>query len=185
MDNIQDFCYQLDADGVCICSYEGKNEAVVIPSYIDHHPVVRIGGFAFSYQEGIQSVVIPEGVREIEIGAFEGCSALQRVVIPESVTEIGEGAFRDCGSLQSVEIPAGVRELEHEVFSNCSSLGSIVLHQGLERIGGTFDNCTALTAVILPDSVARSVRSTSGEMLMIFDRFTNVDLETRKKFLFE
>lgn len=158
MDNeeiFRDFQYELlDGDGVCIISYDGKDETVCIPSRINGYPVVKIGVYAFTYNDSLRSVVIPEGVREIGLSAFEGCGALQSVVIPESVTQIGGCAFSDCGSLQSVDIPAGVAEIKNETFSNCGTLRSIVLHEGLERIWwNAFDNCISLIQVVLPDSV--------------------------------
>ena len=41
-------------------------------------------------------VVIPEDAEIIGWGAFEDCIGLTSVVIPEGVTEIDGGAFRGC-----------------------------------------------------------------------------------------
>ena len=53
----------------------------------------------------LQEAVIPEGVTEIGIEAFWGCSSLTSVTIPKGVTEIGANAFLDCSRLTSVTIP--------------------------------------------------------------------------------
>ena len=45
----------------------------------------------------LTEVVLPDGVRRIEDGAFAFCSDLTRVRMPDSVAEIADNAFRDCG----------------------------------------------------------------------------------------
>jgi hypothetical protein len=41
----------------------------------------------------LTSVIIPDGVTSIGIGAFSNCGALTSATIPNSVTNIGVGAF--------------------------------------------------------------------------------------------
>ncbi|MCH5273410.1 MAG: leucine-rich repeat protein [Lachnospiraceae bacterium] len=100
-----------------------------------------------------QTYRIPEGVTEIGIGAFAGCSSLTRVEIPESVTEIGYGAFLKCSSLTSVVIPEGVTEID-AAFSGCSSLTRVEIPGSVTEIKGyAFEGCSSLTRVEIPGSV--------------------------------
>ena len=66
--------------------------------------------------EGIKSVVIPNGVTSIGKEAFYGCSNLTSVTIPDSVTSIGDGAFF---GVKSVQVSSG-----HPIFSvdKCGAL---------------------------------------------------------------
>jgi hypothetical protein len=64
-----------------------------------------IGAYAFSGLS-LTSIVIPDGVKEIRNGAFEGCERLTYVKIPDSIEIIGEYAFRGCSELTKVDIPA-------------------------------------------------------------------------------
>ena len=41
----------------------------------------------------LKSIVIPEGVKTIENGAFEDCSSLETVVIPSTLDSINDAAF--------------------------------------------------------------------------------------------
>lgn len=49
-------------------------------------------------------VVIPDGVKVIEEGAFENCVGLLNVTLPNSVEEMGERAFYGCDNLTRITI---------------------------------------------------------------------------------
>lgn len=57
----------------------------------------------FSVENG--TVIFPEGITKIPMGAFSSCKELTTVIIPGSVTNIGDGAFRNCTNLVSAVIP--------------------------------------------------------------------------------
>lgn len=50
------------------------------------------------------SYSIPEGVKSIEIGAFDGCSFLFSISIPASLSSIAERNFSYCALLSSIEV---------------------------------------------------------------------------------
>ena len=143
-----------DYGGVTITEYTGNREELRIPHWLDGHPVVGIGWYAFSDNSSVKTVVIPQGVEVIDPGAFENCGSLSHAVIPESVREIGYRAFADCNSLRSVQILGCVRTIGDEAFSGCSALSSVVFHEELENIEPcAFMDCTSLEQIQLPDSV--------------------------------
>lgn len=71
----------------------------------------------------VQNLVIPEGVTSIRAYAFALCRSITSVVIPDEVTSIGIGAFGGT-QLTSVIIPASVTEIGKGAFSECNSLTS-------------------------------------------------------------
>ena len=82
---------------------EGDNRYsgdIVIPSTITYKSktltVTSIGEDAFSSNNNLTSVVIPNSVTSIVEYAFYGCSSLRSVVIPNTVTHIGYNAFDYC-----------------------------------------------------------------------------------------
>lgn len=125
-----------------------------------------IGRYAFAGSE-ISSIELPEGVKEIKGGAFEGCEKLKSVSLPNSLISIeGEryygrdydenqtGAFYGCISLESITIPGGVEMIEANIFSGCESLKTVVISEGVKIIGhGAFDKLTALESVSLPSTL--------------------------------
>jgi hypothetical protein len=59
---------------------------------------------------------IPDGVRNIQPHAFDGCKFLKSVIIPNSVTNISAGAFAQCFSLKNVTIGNGVTYIGRSAF---------------------------------------------------------------------
>lgn len=95
---------------------------LVIPAEIDSVKVRVIGDRAFSENQRITSVTVPEGVTGIADGAFQGCSSLSKLALPDSLSTITGGAFNACSSLTSVTIPKGVTYMTETAFFLCNRL---------------------------------------------------------------
>ena len=65
--------------------------------------LTTIGRNAFSGNESITEVVLPEGLIDIGIAAFSSDTNLTNVTIPESVTTIGSNAFGSCNLLTQIK----------------------------------------------------------------------------------
>lgn len=78
--------------------------ASVRESYTVNEATETIAKNAFSYNENLKTVILPEGVEKIQGDAFYGCKMLETVVIPTTVTTIGTetDAFGNCTSLKNV-----------------------------------------------------------------------------------
>lgn len=113
-----------------------------------------------SHMADIKAVVLPEGLTNIAVGAFNGCSNLTSIVIPSSVTSIGHQAFKDCSQLSSITMSSNVTIFEDYAFKNCAALTSIDMPEGLTSVGKqAFFGCTGLTSVVIPDAT-----TTIGEL---------------------
>ena len=99
-----DFYYTIQLDGTISIEYTGTDACVEIPAEINGRKVAVIAAEAFRYNENVEHVVIPEGVTEIQPGAFMECSNLKSVVVPESVSEIKDNTFLGCDSLEMLTI---------------------------------------------------------------------------------
>ena len=77
--------------------------------------------------------VIPEGVEEIEFGAFRNCFKLSKVQLPNSLRVLGQQAFAATG-LVSLHIPEGVTEIGLAAFFNSRALRSISIPSTVEKI---------------------------------------------------
>ena len=91
---------------------------------------VGIADGAFSENDSITSIVMPDSVASIGSYAFKNCSSLASITIPAGVTSIGEHSFYKCSSLTSITIPKRVASIVDGAFSGCSSLESIAVERG-------------------------------------------------------
>lgn len=73
--------------------------------------VKKLGEYAFSYSDDLQSIKFMGGTAEIPDSCCYYDSSLTDVTIAEGVTTIADYAFRACESLNSVTLPTTVRDV--------------------------------------------------------------------------
>ena len=93
------------------------NGTVVIPDNI-----TRIDIGAFYFVESLTSITIPDSVTSIGSSAFSGCTGLTSITIPNSVKSIGRFAFYKCTGLTSITIGSGVTHVDKDAFYGCAGL---------------------------------------------------------------
>ncbi|MBQ8416173.1 MAG: leucine-rich repeat domain-containing protein [Clostridia bacterium] len=97
-------------------------------------------------------------VREIDDCAFRECNTITSVLLPNTVKDVGIGAFSECTSLASVTF-ADYSQLDTvnvEAFQGCKSLEHVDFgaDTSLRVIGmRSFENCTSLTSITIPKNV--------------------------------
>ena len=144
------------------------DKTVTLPSTVE-----TIGDNAFR-GSGIRSIVLPEGLKTIGIGAFSDCVYLNEITLPDTVKEIGSFAFSITNAtltdlvdkyqnqgenyeyisgLKHIKLPKTIDKMGSYVFMNDYELTGVVLPENLEKIPvGTFYNCTNLSDIVIPDS---------------------------------
>ena len=130
--------------------------------------VTIIGGGAFKGTT-LKSIVIPEGVTEIENEAFSNCKSLETVSLPNSLERIYYDAFRN-SNISSISIPAGVKYIYDDAFYGCENLSTITVSNGNAKYDSR-DNCNALietatntilrgsSSTVIPNSVTTIERN--------------------------
>lgn len=111
--------------------------------------------YSYGNSKGITSVVIPEGVKTIEEGAFYRCDNLSNIKIPSSVTKIEADAFYNTTWINSI------RQNNQFVIVNniliddgMTSTGDITIPSNVVSISGSsFSNNQGITSVKIPSSV--------------------------------
>ena len=113
------------------------------------YQIKSINQWAFSDDNFIESVILPEGLKEIEINAFENCSSLVSVKIPNSVVKIGSEAFCECKNLRSIVLPDNLEWISEDLFHGCTNLEYVKIGDYTKEIDKTaFRNCPNLKEVV-------------------------------------
>ena len=102
-----------------------------------------------------QKYTIPDGVRKIEPNAFSCNDHISEIIMPESINTLGTDAFSHCGSLETISIPAGVQTLPDYLFFD-SGFTAINLPDTITSIGvWCFFACKNLERLDIPASVEK------------------------------
>ena len=128
-------------------------------------------GMTFTDSKSLETIVLPEKLKEIGDYCFSGCSSLEEVSVPASVSMIGsyafmgcsclsaltfdgsqikaipEGAFLMCSSMERADIPEGVAEIRESAFKECSALTELYLPSTIKSIGNMAFSKTNLSKV--------------------------------------
>jgi hypothetical protein len=120
---------------------------------------------------GDSTVKIPKkhngvAVRTISSWAFSGDENLKKVTIPNTIDSIGGFAFDNCKSLKKVNLPRALKSIEHllgkkayfgpSCFSRCTSLEEIVIPENVLVLPEyIFHDCLSLKKVTLPSSLSK------------------------------
>ena len=160
--------YELSSDGKTLLKWLNPKT-----SYIDMNlepklrNVTTIASGAFvtvpELRDRLSTVIIGDGVTEIQASAFSGCGALRRVELPEGLTAIADFTFTNCISLQYIDIPETVTSIGMQAFSNCAKLKKITIPKGVAHFKSrTFLNCSALKTLVLENPTAFNIDQISS-----------------------
>ena len=121
--------------------------------------VTSIGIYAFNNCPGIKGLVLSEGIKTIEGGAFSENKGLTgTLTLPNSLTNIGNDAFKNCsGFTGTLVIPNKVTQLGFDAFQNCTGFQSVVISEGIKQLSGEFqfNGCTGLKSCHLPKTMTK------------------------------
>lgn len=73
----------------------------------------------------IEQIVFPNGASTIN--GFQNCYYLESIEIPNGVKSLGSGCFNGCRNLKSVQIADSVKEISSNVFFGCTTLKELLL----------------------------------------------------------
>lgn len=90
--------------------------------YVGLNGIRNIPMQCFSGCTNLSSVSLGYGLQEIDYRAFQGCVNLTSITLPETLTYIESYSFSGCSNLTSINIPESVTYIGDRVFEGCNSL---------------------------------------------------------------
>lgn len=199
-----------------LVAYKGLGGEVVIP---DDEGILYIGAYAFCLYEidrtielteddydankipasntSITSIIIPEGVEEIQKYAFYNCSGLKSVTLPstikyvreyafckdvkletinlEKVIVIGRQAFKECVKLNNIDL-TNIYAIGDDAFNGCKALEKVDLTTLRNTGKQAFKDCVNLSEVVLSENTKLSMAMFVNAGLTSVDIYEKVEV---------
>jgi hypothetical protein len=144
-------------------------ESVILPANIS-----EVDAGCFQNCVNLKSVVLPESSVKMSVRdyVFDGCRSLESLDMPERIIFIGNGSFRGCTGLKSMTVPSYAGSIGDSAFLGCSSMKKVVIGQSVKSIGDSaFAGCRALDSVIChaqePGTFVRNAFDGIGERCVL------------------
>lgn len=116
------YVYIVEQGVAKITDYKGTGGNLNVPWSLGGVEVIEIAEKAFSGNDSITSVNLPNSIIRVGKEAFSGCKKLVNFRLSSQIEKISEGLFRDCIKLSSIMIPERVVEISRNAFAGCSNL---------------------------------------------------------------
>ena len=133
---------------------------LIIPAYIEGLPVTHIYWEAFSGNQTITSLYIPDTITNMDTGIFRNCTSLSTVVLSDSLYQIAYEIFDGCTSLNFNEYQNGLYlgTKNNPYFAlidvKDEKVSSITIHEDCKIIaGGSLASLSNLTEVVIPEGL--------------------------------
>ncbi len=143
-----------------------------IERFYIHNKVTQIDGHAFSNNEYLTYLYIPDTVTTLDSNFCSYCPFLTDIRLPkglgfvpsfastgithftieEGIEELSRN-FYGCTALEEVILPSSLKTIARETFRNCSSLKSISLPDELETLGRFAFTGSGILKIFIPISV--------------------------------
>ena len=94
----------------------------------------EIGEYAFSWCIYLKSFNIPHQVTAIKDGTFWYCKIIEKFELPENVLSIGYQAFSDCENLKEINIPGKCLSIDNDAFTWCPNLHKVTIENGTDPL---------------------------------------------------
>ena len=113
--------------------------------------LVEIGEGAFRDCSSLETLTIPDGIKEIPAYMCAWDEKLKEVVLPQSIIDIGRNAFAYCINLSSIDLPGDLKHIGPNAFSYCKSLEEVTVPDMMEELESyAFSGCEKLRRAQLP-----------------------------------
>lgn len=111
---------------------------------------------AFEACTGLESIILPDALKEIGLRTFKDCKNLQWIKLNDSLEVIGDKTFEGCESITEITHPNTVTKIGEDAFHDCKNLERVKLSDSLVSIGArAFMNCQRITEITIPNTVTR------------------------------
>ena len=145
--------------GIRILSCDDLQKKLRIPEAIDGLRVLSIGKQAFNeHNSGLEEVVLPDGLAELQSFAFSFCSGLKKLILSDGIRLFHDGAVRTCFALRDIEL---------KMSSHDYTLARRLLGDSDRRLRITFRLPGHDIRLVFPEYYSNSIEDTKSQAFHI------------------
>ncbi len=140
--------------------------------FADMSNPVRCSRSLYLNGELLETLILPEDVKEIKLHAFTNCESLKEIIALGDTLHISHYAFSDCVNLNKLILPSNTTVANPKEFENCTNITEASLHadffefipkgklvkinvnSGARVPDGTFENCYELAEISFAECVS-------------------------------
>jgi len=142
------YTYSVNGSNATITNGTACSGVVVVPSTLDGYTVTALGVDAFTDDNDITSITLPDSITDAAVLAFNKATALETITFGSGLTYLSQGILGDNPSLTTVNLPSSLQRIDAWAFFNCQSLQSITIPASVTSIDHqAFETNASLTAV--------------------------------------
>ena len=130
--------------------------SIVIPKNLDYCDYYTNGAGAqgpFYHCNNLKNVTFEEGITIIPAGVFAACAGIEEIVIPDTVVELEKYCFANCDNLSKVTMSSQVQEIGTASFYNGVKITEITLPETMIALYGPCFYHTGITQIRIPGGI--------------------------------
>lgn len=164
------FLYEDNGDGtVSLTGFNSEYtekipDALKLPVSYDNKPITKISQRAITNVtefSNVKILVVPEGIREIGLGAFGAATNIEELYLPSTLESIGVSVFTNSKTLKKVTLPNVIVSSSSQNYrvsdlfsASKTSIEEVKFSGKIISIGNSaFDGFTGLKSIIIPNYV--------------------------------
>lgn len=122
---------------------------------------------------GLTTVTLGESLDSIARAAFRSCASLPEIVIPDGVRVIEMNAFEGCSLMHKITLGESIERFGTDIFPNCSSVDTVVCRMQNPPVASTLSFPGSVTA----NAILMVPRGTAGLYSTIYQwrLFTHIE----------
>ena len=165
-----------------------NNEKLTAVTFETGSTLEKFGSKVFFQDKVLNSVTLPDSLKETGTYCFQYCEALASITLPKGFTTFGMYSFANCTSLATVNFNGNttIKGIGTRVFEYCTALTQITLPTSLEYVGQYTFQYSGLTSIDLSGntsmkylgstSATSAPTSTSGHVFYMCENLATVTL---------
>ena len=131
-------------------------DSITAIDFSSNTTLITISNSAFKDCSSLETITIPNTVKNIGVAAFANCESLEKVIISEQVEKIPANLFIACTSLKEINFGANITSIDVSAFLSCLSLSKVTVAENNAKYfakDGILYTKSAVEIIFIPHAI--------------------------------